>query len=82
MFNKKDYTSLSLAELLLKQTSLFYWKKIFITIAVVLVGMTLFAVYAKSKNMHPFLILGSLFFIFYNSSELKKVQLEIEKRKK
>ena len=31
--------------------------------------------------MHPFLLLGSLFFMFYNSGKLKKVEAEIEKRK-
>ncbi len=81
MFEKKDYTNLSLEELLEKQKSLTNWQKIFISISVVLVGMTLFAVYKKSNDMHPFFILGSLFLILNNGAKLKKVELEINKRK-
>jgi uncharacterized membrane protein YozB (DUF420 family) len=81
MSGKKEYSDLSLEELELKQKSLSNWQKIFIAIAVVLVGMTLFAIYKKNYNMHPFLILGSLFLIFYNGTKLKKVLEEIQKRK-
>lgn len=81
MLDKKDFSNLSLEELVAKQKSLSNWQKIFIAIAVILVGMTLFSVYKKTKDMHPFLILGSLFFILNNGSKLKKVEAEIEKRK-
>ena len=81
MFDKNDYTNLSQEELEAKQKSLSNWQKIFISIAVVLVGMTLYAVYKKSNDMHPFLILGSLFLILTNGSKLKKVEVEINKRK-
>lgn len=81
MFKKKNYSNLSLEELLAKQKSLTNLQKIFVSIAVVLVGMTLFAVYKKSNDMHPFLILGSLFLILNNGTKLKKVEVEINKRK-
>ncbi len=81
MFDTKDYTNLSLEELLEKKKSLSNWQKIFISIAVVLVGMTFYAIYKKSDDMHPFLILGSLFLILTNGSKLKKVEVEINKRK-
>ncbi|MCF6129802.1 hypothetical protein L1S35_08955 [Flavobacterium sp. AS60] len=82
MFDKNEYASLSQEELVAKQKSLSNWQKIFISIAVVLVGMTLYAVYKKSDDMHPFLILISLFLILNNGSKLKKVEEEINKRKK
>ena len=81
MFDTKDYTNLSLEELAAKQKSLSNWQKIFISIAVVLVGMTLYSVYKKTNDMHPFLILGSLFLILNNGTRLKKVEVEINKRK-
>jgi hypothetical protein len=81
MIEKNNYSNLSLEELVAKQKSLSNWQKIFIAAAFVLVGMTLYSVYMKTKNMHPFLILGSLFFILNNGSKLKKVEAEIEKRK-
>lgn len=82
MIEKNDYSNLSLEELVVKQKSLSNWQKIFIAIAVVLVGMTLYSVYMKTKDMHPFLILGALFFILNNGNKLKKVESEIEKQKK
>jgi archaellum biogenesis protein FlaJ (TadC family) len=81
MLDKQDYSNLSLEELVVKQKTLSNWQKIFIAIAFILVGMTLFSVYMKTKNMHPFLILGSLFFILYNGTKLKKVEEEINNRK-
>ncbi len=81
MEDNTKYVNLSFEELEIKQKSLANWQKIFITIAVVLVCMTLYSVYMKTKDMHPFLILGSLFFILNNGSKLKKVEAEIEKRK-
>lgn len=82
MTEQNEYSALSLQELRTKQKSLSNWQKIFIAIAIVLVGMTLYAVYMKTKNMHPFLILGSLFFISKNGNKLKKVEAEIENRRK
>lgn len=82
MSDDKKLLNLSLEELVAKQKVLNNWQKIFIFIAVVLVGMTLLAVYKKSHEMHPFLILGSLFLILNNGTKLKKVEIEIEKRKK
>ncbi len=81
MIEKNDYTNLSIDELLVKQKSLSNWQKIAVVVSCVLVGMTLYSVYKKSHDMHPFLLLGSLFFMFYNSRKLKKVEAEIEKRK-
>ncbi len=82
MIEKNDYSNLSLEELVAKQKSLSNWQKIFIVIAVVLVGMTFYSIYMKTKDMHPFLILGALFFVLNNGSKLKKIESEIEKRKK
>jgi 4-amino-4-deoxy-L-arabinose transferase-like glycosyltransferase len=81
MSDTKILSNLSIEELVAKQKSLTNWQKIFISIAVVLVGMTLFAVYKKSNDMHPFLILVSLFLILDNGTKLKKVEAEINKRK-
>ena len=82
MFDKTDYTNLSLEELLAKQTSLTKRQKILNIIAFVSVGVTLFAIYKKSNGfMNVIFILGSLFFLSNNSSELKKVEVEINKRK-
>ena len=82
MFDKKDYTNLSLEELVLKQTVLTKRNKTFVIISVFSVVFTFFAIYKEiSGAMHVFLILGSMFFLTNNSTELKKVQVEIEKRK-
>jgi hypothetical protein len=80
MLDKQDYSNLSLEELLAKQKSLSNWQKIFIAAAVFSVGSALYAIYIKSK-MHPWWILGALFFLMNNGSKLKKVEAEIEKRK-
>jgi hypothetical protein len=50
-------------------------------IAVVLFEITLYAVYEKSNDMYPFFLLGSSFLILNNGSKLKKVEVEINKRK-
>ncbi|SFB08511.1 hypothetical protein SAMN05660845_1519 [Flavobacterium swingsii] len=82
MTDKKDYSNLSLEELVLKQTALTKRNKTFVIISVFSVVFTFFAIYKKSSGaMHVFLILGSMFFLANNSTELKKVQIEIEKRK-
>jgi uncharacterized membrane protein YozB (DUF420 family) len=81
MSDNKDYLNLSLEELIEKQKSITNWQKIFIGIAVVSVAMTLYAVYKDNIGKHAFFILGSLFLILNNGTKLKKVQLEIEKRK-
>lgn len=81
MIEKNEYSNLSLEYLVAKQKSLSNWQKIAVIITFVLVAMTLHSVYKKSHDMHPFLLLGSLFFMFYNSGKLKKVEAEIEKRK-
>ena len=79
MVEKNDYSNLSLEELIVKQKSLGNWQKIFIVAAVLSVASVLYAVYIKSK-MHPWWILGSLFFILNNGSKLKKIKDEILKR--
>lgn len=79
--SQKEYSNLSSEELVAKQKTLTNWRKIFITIAVVLVGTTLYSVYKQSHDMHPFLILGSLFLILNNGTKLKKVEEEIKHRK-
>lgn len=81
MSEKENYSNLSLEELVAKQKLLAKWRNIFIGIAIVLVGITFYSIYKKNNDMHPFLILGSLFFILNNGSKLKKVELEISKRK-
>ncbi len=80
MVDKNNYSNLSIEELEAKRQSLSNWQKIFISIAVFSVGSVLYAIYMKTK-LHPFLILGSLFFMLHNSGKLKKVEAEIEKRK-
>ena len=79
--NQNEYSNFSSEELVAKQKALSNWQKIFITIAVVLVGMTLYSVYKHSHDMHPFLILGSLFLTLINGTKLKKVNEEIKNRK-
>jgi hypothetical protein len=81
MADSNELSNLSIEELVAKQKSLSNWKKIFIAAAVFSVSSVLYAVYMKTK-MHPFWILGALFFILDNGSKLKKVEAEIEKRKK
>jgi hypothetical protein len=80
MADSNELSNLSLEELETKQKSLTNWKKIFIAFAVFSVGSVFYAIYMKTK-MHPFWVLGSLFFILNNGSKLKKVEAEIEKRK-
>jgi hypothetical protein len=81
MNDQKDFSDFSIEELIVKQKYLSNWQKIAVIITCVLVGMTLYSVFMKNHDMHPFLLLGSLFFMFYNSGKLKKVELEISKRK-
>lgn len=81
MFDNNTYSDLSQEELLIKQKSLSNWQKIFIAIAVISVAMTLYAVYKDNIGKHAFFILSSLFLVLNNGSKLKKVGVEIEKRK-
>ena len=80
MISNPDYSNLSTADLLAKQKSTATWQKIFVGSAAVLVLMTLYSIYKKTHNMHPFLILGSLVLILNNNSKLKKIQDELNKR--
>ena len=80
MSESSELSNLSLQELVAKQKSLSNWQKTFIVVAVFSVASVLYAVYMKTK-MHPWWILGTLFFILNNGSKLKKVEVEIEKRK-
>jgi hypothetical protein len=80
MAESNEFSNLSLEELVAKQNSLTNWKKIFIAVAVFSVGSVFYAIYMKTK-MHPFWILGAMFFLVNNGSKLKKVETEIEKRK-
>lgn len=75
-----EFSNLSLEELIVKQKTLSNRQKIFIAAALFSVLNVFYAIYMKTK-MHPFLILGSLFFIINNDSKLKKMESEIEKRK-
>ena len=79
MFDNKEYSNLSLEELKLKRKSLSNWQKIFIVLTVLSVLNVFYAIYMKSK-MHPWWILGALFFLTNNSSKLKKVEEEIKNR--
>jgi small basic protein len=82
MPDNKEYSNLSIEELVVKQKSLPNRKNIYITIAMVLVLNTLFAIYKNNIGMfHSISIIISLFFITYNSNELKKIDLEIKNRK-
>lgn len=81
MSNNKELKDLSLEELVVKQKSLTNWKKIFASIAVISVLMTLYAVYKDTISKHAFFILGSLMLIAMNSNRLKKVEEEIKNRK-
>ena len=76
-----EYSNLSLEELLAKQKSLTNWKKIFASIAVISVLMTLYAVYKNNIGKHAFFILVSLFLTVNNGNKLKKVDAEISKHK-
>ena len=80
MAQTNELSNLSLEVLAAKQKSLAIWQKIFIVTAFISVGSVLYAVYMKTK-MHPWWILGALFFILNNGSKLKKVEAEIETRK-
>ena len=71
---------LSLEELELKRKSLANWQKIFIVLTVLSVANVFYAIYMKTK-MHPWWILGALFFLSNNGSKLKKVEQEIKNRK-
>jgi hypothetical protein len=81
MSDNKEFKDLSLEELVAKQKSLTNWKKIFASIAVISVLMTLYAVYKDTIGKHVFFILGSLMLIAMNSNRLKKVEEEIKNRK-
>lgn len=81
MSDNKEYSNLSIEELIVKQKSLSNWQKIFVFVCVFSVLMTLYSIYMKTK-MSPFWILGSLCLIFLNGSKLKKVEEEIKNRKK
>ena len=79
MTEKNQYSNLSLEELELKCKSLSNRQKIFVCLAIFSTASVLYAVYMKTK-MHPFLILGVLFFLLNNGSNLKKVEEEIKNR--
>lgn len=81
MLNMQDYSDLSTEELIIKQKSLRNWNKMFIFIAVILVGITLNYVDKETNDMYPFLILGSLFLVLDGGIKLKKSEAEIEKYK-
>ena len=81
MFDKKKYTNLSLLELVTKQTFLIKLQKAAVVVASILIGNVFYTIYKQGHTMHPFLLLGTLFYIVYIPSELKKVQLQINKRK-
>ena len=80
MTENNPNSNLSLEELQLKRKSLANWQKIFVVLAVLSVANVFYAIYMKSK-MHPWWILGALFFLTNNSSKLKKVEEEIKNRK-
>lgn len=77
---KKKFSNLSFEELIVKQITLFNWQKIFTVVALFSILNILYDVYKKNK-IHPFLILGCLFFIINDSSNPKKEESEIENRK-
>ena len=79
MLDKQNYSHLSLEELVAKQKSLSSWQKIFIVAAFFSVGSVFYAIYMKTK-MHPFWVLGALFFVLNNGNKLKKIKDEILKR--
>ena len=81
MSNNKEFKDLSLEELVAKQKSLTNWKKIFASIVVISVLMTLYAVYKDTIGKHAFFTLGSLMLIAMNNNRLKKVEEEIKNRK-
>ena len=80
MTENNPNSNLSLEELQLKRKSLANWQKIFVVLAVLSVANVFYAIYMKSK-MHPWWILGALFFLTNNSFKLKKVEEEIKNRK-
>ena len=80
MTENNPNSNLSLEELQLKRKSLANWQKIFIVLIILSVLNVFYAIYMKSK-MHPWWILGALFFLTNNSSKLKKVEEEIKNRK-
>lgn len=80
MFQKNNYATYTLDELIAKQKSLVSRQKIFVGVAVICVCVTLYEVYKKSHNLHPFYILGCLFLIFNNGDKLKKIQHEINNK--
>lgn len=82
MSEKSKLENLLVNELLLKKKSLQNRQKLFIIVAAILVLSTFYNIYTKTGSMHPFLILGSLFLLIYNGSELKKVEEEINNRNK
>ena len=79
MLDKQNYSDLSLDELVAKQKSLAIWQKILVLATVFSVASVFYAIYMKTK-MHPFWILGALFFVVNNGNKLKKVKDEILKR--
>ena len=79
MLDKQNYSHISLEELVAKQKSLSNWQKIFIESTVFSVASVFYAIYMKTK-MHPFWILGALFFVINNGNKLKKIKDEILKR--
>ena len=82
MSEKSKLENLLVNELLLKKKSLQNRQKLFIIVAAILVLSTFYNIYTKTGSLHPFLILGSLFLLIYNGSELKKVEEEINNRNK
>ena len=80
MSDTNKFENLLINELLLKKKSLQNRQKLFVIVAVILVLNTFYNIYTKSGLMHPFLILGSLFLLVYNGSEIKKVEEELNYR--
>ena len=81
MFEKKDYSKLTLEELLVEEKATQKKASAYKIIAGVAVGVTLYAIYRHTNGfIHVLILLLSPFILHRNGENLKKIQAEIKNR--
>lgn len=82
MFEKKDYSKLTLEELIQEEIKVKKSQKIITVIAFLACGITLYAIYKHDVNfIHTVLPLGSILYIGKLGENLKAIKQEISNKK-
>jgi hypothetical protein len=83
MLEKKDYSKLTLEELIIEEKAAIKKASTFKIIAGIAVGVTLYAIFKHSVGfIHTLLPLMSIFILHRNGENLKMIQTEIKKNVK